>query len=109
MKSAYHTVTNNSYNFKTKNVIVNIGTFDLLNGRTAVNIIADIVRLQNALKRENLNPILTTLAPILDSVGDVDDRRQLFNKFIRENFEFIDIEGCFLSTGKRVLEECYQP
>lgn len=109
MKSAYRTITYSPYNFLTKNVILNIGTFDLLNGRTTVNILADIVRLLNALKNKNLKPILTTLAPLPEVASDIEERRQSFNKFVRENFNFIDIESCFLSNEKRVLLECYQP
>lgn len=110
MKQAYRTISSSSYNFVTPNVIINLGTFDLLNGRNAVNMMADVVRLLNALKRKDIRPILTTLAPIPKHLdGELDERRQSFNKFIRENFDHIDIEKSFLSNEKRVLLECYQP
>lgn len=109
MRAAYRTILYSPYKLSTKNVILNIGTFDLLNGRSAENMKTAIVRLFDALKKKNLQPILTTLAPLPNHlVGELEGRRQSFNKFIRENFDFIDIEKCFLSN-ERVLLECYQP
>lgn len=110
MKSAYRTVSYSPYKFLTNYVILNIGTFDLLNGRSGEQMMTDIVRLLNALQKKNLQAILTTLAPLPDHLnGEIEDRRQSFNKFIREQFDFIDIEKCFLTNEKRVLLECYQP
>lgn len=110
IKSAYRTILYSPYKFSTNNVILNIGTFDLLNGQSAEQMITEIVRLLNALKSRNLQAILTTLAPIPNHLdGEIEERRQSFNKFIREHFFFIDIEKCFLTNEKRVLLECYQP
>lgn len=110
MKSAYRTILYSPFKFSTNNVILNIGTFDLLNGRSGEQMMTDIVRLLNALLTKNLQAILTTLAPLPNHLnGEIEDRRQSFNKFIREHFDFIDIEKCFLTNEKRVLLECYQP
>lgn len=110
IKIAYRTIVYGQQKCPTSNVILNIGTFDLLNGRTAENMIEDIGKLVNGLQRKNLQPIFTTLAPLPNHLGDaIDERRQSFNKFIREHFDVIDIEKCFLSNENRVLRECYQP
>lgn len=107
--STIQTITFGTYEFLTENVILNIGTFDLLNGRTAEEMIGSIVRLLNAMKEKKLQPILTTLAPLANHLnGELDERRKSFNKFIRDNFYCIDIEKCFLSNEERPLLHCYQ-
>ncbi|KAG4066629.1 hypothetical protein HA402_007265 [Bradysia odoriphaga] len=109
IKSACRTISYSPYQFSTKYVILNIGTFDLLNGRSVEQIIADIVRLLNVIQSKGLKAILTTLAPLPNHLGnEIEERRKAINKFMREEFEFIDIESCFLSNGSRVLRECYQ-
>lgn len=108
MRSAIRTISYTPYTFTTKNVILNIGTFDLLNGRSAENMKSSIVRLITAFEKKNLQPILTTLAPLPNHLdGQLEENRRSFNTFIRENYNFIDIEKCFLSN-ERVLLECYQ-
>lgn len=109
IKAAWRNIFYSPFRFATANVIVNIGTFDLLIGRSVEDMITDLTRLLNALKTKNQNAVLTTLAPLPNHLGnEIDEKRKSYNKFIREEFPYIDIESCFLSNGSRVLRECYQ-
>lgn len=111
IKSAYRAIVYSTYKIFTSKVILNIGTFDLLNGRSIENMTADLFRLLTALQSKNLIPIFTTLAPLQGHLEEQEQKRQSFNEILRNNCpRLIDIEKCFISNNEqRILSECYQP
>lgn len=99
-----------------KNLIINLGSIDILLGRNIIDIQGDFVHLIDVCERKGLEPILCTLPPLLSANFKPFDRAiiqtlLLFNRFITEDYgkyHTVDIWSCFTEKGK-TLVDCYQP
>lgn len=92
-------------------VIINLGSFDLLHGKELIDMMSDMYRLSDILWGNNILPIVTTIPPLANHMhySEMERKRKSFNQFLKEQFDAIDIEHCFLSTYGRIIFDLYQP
>ncbi|XP_052867989.1 maternal effect protein oskar [Anopheles cruzii] len=93
------------------NVLVNVGTVDLLYGRQMTNLIDDFNSLLARFRERYVEPIITTLAPIANVVGCslMHERLLKFNEYIRSICpRYIDVWKYFVHPDNSVRFECYQ-
>lgn len=92
-------------------VIINLGSVDLVQGRELIDMMKDMHELCDVLVKNQIFPILTTLPPLANQMHNValESKRKAFNAFISTNFDYIDIEVCFLSNYGRIFFDLYQP
>lgn len=99
-------------------LIINLGSLDILMGRELIDIEHDFVRLIEICEQKNIRPRLTTLAPLLQRGFKAHDKRICqtllqFNRFIvdryQDKYQVIDIWSCFTNERGKTLFDCYQP
>lgn len=98
--------------FIADHVIVNVGTVDLLHGRAMIDVIHDFNQLVARFRERNVEPIMTTLAPIANSGGrtPMAERLLKMNEYIcRTCPRTIDLWKHFVHANGTVRFECYQP
>uniref|UniRef100_A0A182MQQ1 OSK domain-containing protein n=1 Tax=Anopheles culicifacies TaxID=139723 RepID=A0A182MQQ1_9DIPT len=98
--------------FIADHVLVNVGTVDLLHGREMIDLIHDFNQLVARFRERNVEPIMTTLAPIANSGGrtPMADRLLKLNEYIcRTCPRTIDLWKNFVHANGTVRFECYQP
>ncbi|XP_052889017.1 maternal effect protein oskar [Anopheles moucheti] len=98
--------------FIADHVLVNVGTVDLLHGREMIDLIHDFDQLVARFRERNVEPIMTTLAPIANSGGrtPMADRLLKLNEYIcRTCPRTIDLWKNFVHANGTVRFECYQP
>lgn len=100
---------------KNMRLIVNIGSFDIMNNQPMSDICNDYIHLVQTCRRRNIEIVITTLAPLLLLLHDevVSKRIQQFNDFLISKFgskyDVIDITQCMKSTQtNKVSFGCYQ-
>ncbi|XP_016978919.2 maternal effect protein oskar [Drosophila rhopaloa] len=94
-------------------IIVNIGSVDILCGRPLVQIEHDFRLLIKEMHSQRLVPILTNLAPLANYCHDkiLCDKVHRFNKFIRSegsHLKYIDIHSCLINERGIVRFDCFQ-
>lgn len=97
-------------------VILNIGSVDILHGKSVNDMCTDFIELVRICKQHNIEIVITTLAPIANRLGNGDDCQEkvnAFNKFLVVKFgakyPIIDIASLMKHTKtNRVLYDCYQ-
>ncbi|XP_035777443.1 maternal effect protein oskar-like [Anopheles albimanus] len=93
-------------------VLVNVGTVDLLHGRQMIDLIHDFDTLMARFRERNVEPLVTTLAPIANAGGwsPMQDRLRKFNEYIRFSCpNYLDLGRYFQNDDGSVRFECYQP
>lgn len=95
-----------------KNVIVNIGSVDILHGHNLFEVIEDFKELLRAFEQRDIIPILTTLPPLANMAHNADVVMTLtkFNDYLRFTQDcVIDLWSCLVDNRSgRILYECYQ-
>lgn len=94
------------------NIILNIGSVDLLHGHDLIDMKNDFMALYMELEKRGIEPVVTTLAPLanISFSQDYQMKWQGFNAFLMKQFpNVVDITSCFLTNTQRVLFDCYQP
>ncbi|KAH8265468.1 hypothetical protein KR038_008518 [Drosophila bunnanda] len=95
-------------------IIVNIGSVDILKGRPLVQIEHDFRLLIKEMHSRRFVPILTNLAPLANYCHDkgLCDKVLRFNKFIRSegrgHLKVIDIHSCLINERGVVRFDCFQ-
>ncbi|XP_017123986.1 maternal effect protein oskar [Drosophila elegans] len=94
-------------------IIVNIGSVDILCGRPLVQIEHDFRLLIKEMHSQRFVPILTNLAPLANYCHDktMCDKIYRFNKFIRSeccHLKYIDIHSCLINERGIVRFDCFQ-
>lgn len=92
-------------------ILLNIGSVDLLHGRSSMDMQSDFIELYAELEKRGIHTVITTLAPLANTLHstDIQMRWQQFNSFLLTKFQnVIDLTCCFVSNTNRVLFECYQ-
>lgn len=93
-------------------IILNVGSVDLLHGRSAVDMQYDFMDLYLELEERGIHTVITTVAPLANKLfsKEIQEQWQQFNSFLLGQFpNVIDITRCFVTNTNRVLFECYQP
>ncbi|XP_050085124.1 uncharacterized protein LOC126570985 [Anopheles aquasalis] len=93
-------------------VLVNVGTVDLLHGRQMIDLIQDFDMLMDRFRERNVEPLMTTLAPIANTGGRsvMQERLCKFNEYIRSSCpNYINLDRYFQNDDGSVRFECYQP
>ncbi|XP_001359508.2 maternal effect protein oskar isoform X1 [Drosophila pseudoobscura] len=95
-------------------IIVNIGSVDIMRGRPIVQIQHDFRQLVKDMHNRGLVPILTTLAPLANYCHDkaMCDKVVKFNQFIWKEcasyLKVIDIHSCLVNENGVVRFDCFQ-
>lgn len=95
-------------------IIVNIGSVDIMRGRPLVQIEHDFRLLIKEMHNRRFVPILTNLAPLANYCHDkgLCDKILRFNKFIRAecrgHLKVIDIHSCLINERGVVRFDCFQ-
>ncbi|XP_037038002.1 maternal effect protein oskar-like [Bradysia coprophila] len=92
-------------------IILNVGSVDLLHGRTFIEMQTDFMDLYSELESRGVHTVITTLAPLANKLysKEIQKRWRQFNSFLLDQFpNVIDITCCFVTNTNRVRFECYQ-
>ncbi|XP_017058667.1 maternal effect protein oskar [Drosophila ficusphila] len=94
-------------------IIVNIGSVDIMRGKPLVQIEHDFRLLIKEMHNRRFVPILTNLAPLANYCHDtvMCDKMSRFNKFIRSegcHLKIIDIHSCLVNERGIVRFDCFQ-
>lgn len=75
---------------KTPSITINVGSIDILHGRDLVDMRLDYEELVNICVTRNIQPIITTLAPLANTSQyhsrDMRDKLILFNNYLRDHY-----------------------
>lgn len=95
-------------------IILNIGSVDLLHGRDFVDMREHFINLMQVCKQQNIQVIITTLAPLANVLHAEDLRAKFdaFNQFLIRTYSkshtVIDISNCMINRRThKVMFECY--
>lgn len=93
-----------------EDVIINVGSVDLLHGRSYYELYSDLLYLIKCCHLRDINPIMTTLV----SIGNQMHNKALctnllkFNETIRNcGYDYIDLYECLIQDGK-LLTSCFK-
>lgn len=92
-------------------IILNIGSVDLLHRRSFAEMQSDFYKLYAELENRGIHTVITTVAPLGNMLysQEIQERWQQFNMFLLREFpNVIDITPCFVTDSNRILFECYQ-
>lgn len=92
-------------------IILNVGSVDLLHGRSFIEMQTDFMDLYSELESRGIYTVITTVAPLANKLfsSEIQKRWQQFNSFLLGQFpNVIDITCCFVTNTNRVNFECYQ-
>ncbi|XP_062122114.1 maternal effect protein oskar [Drosophila sulfurigaster albostrigata] len=94
-------------------IIVNIGSVDIMRGKPLVQIEHDFRQLIKEMHNRRFVPVLTTLAPLANYCHDKQTCEKVlrFNKFIRSegrHLTVIDIHSCLINENGVVRFDCFQ-
>lgn len=101
-----------SHTHISENVLINIGSVDILQGRDLLDMQQDFFELIDELRYHNLYAVFTTVAPLANCFYQTEVKKKVarFNQFIKKTTEnVIDISGCFLNEKGKILYDFYQP
>lgn len=75
---------------KTPSITINVGSIDIMHGRDLVDMRLDYEELVNVCVTRNIQPIITTLAPLANTSHyhsrDMRDKLILFNNYLRDHY-----------------------
>ncbi|KAH8331279.1 hypothetical protein KR067_013569 [Drosophila pandora] len=95
-------------------IIINIGSVDIMRGKPLVQIEHDFRLLIKEIHSRRCIPILTNVAPLANYCHDkvLCDKITKFNRFVRNearsHLKYIDINSCLINEKKNVLFDCFQ-
>jgi hypothetical protein len=96
-----------------KNVIINLGSVDILHGHTLLQIISDFRVLKEKLAHLGIHdPIVSTLAPLANHMHSQQTKQKVLdvNRFISGYFNnVIDLYGVMVDETDKIIFSCYQP
>ena len=101
--------------FERNQVIINLGSVDILHGHDLVDMRHDFEELLRVCEARGLQPIITTLAPLANGNHSPDARDKLiaFNRYLIDRFsqlyQVIDVYPRFVNQRGQTLYDCYQP
>lgn len=93
------------------NVIINLGSVDILHGHEYLDIVSDFNELINAFKKRGIIPVVTTLPPLanLGHSHEMKHTLSMFNNYLRNSQEYvIDLHECLVNRNNKIMYECYQ-
>lgn len=100
--------------FKSKNLILNVGSVDILHGHSLRDMCIDFKRLISVCVQRNVNPIITTLAPLANSSRSLVIRDKLlqFNEHLLIEYglqyPIIDIWSQMVNLLGQIDIECFE-
>lgn len=98
-----------------KELIINLGSVDILHGHDLIDMRYDFTELLEVCKRRNLKPIITTLAPLANANHTPETRDKLiaFNNFLLDRYylqyQILNIWSVMATPCGVTLYDCYQP
>lgn len=101
--------------FKTPSIVINVGSIDIMLGRNLVDMQSDYNELVDLCEKRNIQPIITTLAPLANSCHSRDIRNKLlkFNSYLRDKFyskyRVINLWSQFVTPRGRTCFEYFEP
>lgn len=94
------------------NVILNIGSVDLLHGTEYVDMKNDFINLYLAFEMRGITPIVTTLAPLANQKhnAEIERKWKRFNDFLVAFCpRVVDIRSVFMAKGTgHTIHDCFQ-
>lgn len=93
-----------------EDVIINVGSVDLLHGRNLYDMYEDFIFLERCCLLRDINPIMTTLVPIANQMHNKALQLKLlvFNDKIRNcGFDYIDLYDCMVRDGSLMMS-CFK-
>lgn len=102
---------------KTPSITINVGSIDIMHGRDLVDMRLDYEELINVCVARNIQPIITTLAPLANTSHyhsrDMRDKLILFNNYLRDHFYpkylVINIWSQLVTPRGRTLFQYFEP
>lgn len=100
--------------FKASHLILNVGSVDILNGQSIVDMYNDFDHLVHACEQRGCKPIITTLAPLANGNNspEINDKLIAFNCYLlnkySSNYPFIDIWQQFARRNVHIRREFYE-
>lgn len=100
--------------FKSSNVVINVGSVDILYGHDIDDMCADYKDLIHACERHKLQPIISTLSPLPNSSHSLEMREKLlaFNAFLSDAYislyPIIDIWSIMASSCGHTDFSCFK-
>lgn len=97
------------FNSNVNQIIVNVGSVDVAENRPLIVMIKDMNDFLSVCKKKNIQPILTTLAPMVNS----SERQKIvlrgFNRFIfNMQYSVIDLYNCMMTFDDQINKNLYQ-
>ena len=100
--------------FKASHLILNVGSEDILNGQSLVDMCADFDHLISVCEQRGCKPILTTLAPLATNHHSsvIHDKLNAFNFYLLNKYTikypFIDIWQQFTMRNGHICLEFFE-
>lgn len=100
--------------FKSENLILNVGSVDILHGHLLSDMCTDFDRLINACEFRGVKPIITTLAPLANSSHSTETSQKLlqFNQYLLNKYEtkypIIDIWSQMVNAMGETDFDCFE-
>lgn len=97
-----------------KNLIINLGTIDILKGSQVIDLKFDYDRLLDACLSKGIEPIITTLTPLIfeGTTAEQHDVLMEFNQFLRDRYNkeytVIDLWAQMLDFNGEISNVLYQ-
>lgn len=101
--------------FKTPSIVINVGSIDIMLGRNLVDMRSDYNELVDLCEKRNIQPIITTLAPLANNCHPRDMRNKLlmFNSYLRDKFysryRVINLWSQLVTPRGRTRFEYFEP
>lgn len=95
-------------------IILNVGSIDILHGRDSVDMHKHFANLVNTCRRQNIDLIITTLAPLANRIHlrEIANQVKSFNQHLIKKysatFKVIDINQCMVDKNGYTIFACYQ-
>lgn len=102
---------------KTPSIVINVGSIDIMQGRDLIDMQTDYKELVNVCIKRNVQPIITTLAPLANTSHyysrDMRDKLILFNNFLINcyylHYQVINLWSQLVTPRGRTLFEYFEP
>lgn len=110
---ALNKIFQGTVDFQRHEVLINLGTIDILKGADLYDMKRDYVQLIDACYRRGIQPIISTLAPIATDVQtEMNQSLLMFNHFLITRFanecRIVDLWSCFVFPYGEMHVQCYQ-
>lgn len=77
-----------TFHFKSSKLVINVGSVDIVHGKDLKEMCSDFVQLIRACEMRGLDPIISTLAPLVNisHPKEVHDKLHAFNEFLLDKY-----------------------